>query len=96
MVLKVLIKKKKYFRRRKKLIQQKKVLTQMNIKKSLRIKKKSFRSTKEEMNLYNQSPKIGALPEKFYWKSNPIIKEYMKEKNIRVVIEKKSYLLMNN
>ena len=68
MVLKVLIKKKKYFRRRK-INSAKKVLATDEYKKVSELRKKVSDLQKKEMNLYNQSPKIGALPENFIEKA---------------------------
>ena len=65
----------------------------MNIKKSLRIKKKVSDLQKERNELIQSVAKDRSTARKILLKKlNPIIKEY-KKKNIRVVIEKKSILL---
>lgn len=79
----------------KKLIQQKKVLATDEYKKKVsELRKKVSDLQKERNELIQSVAKDRSTARKILLKKlNPIIKEYMKEKNIRVVIEKKSILL---
>ena len=95
MVLMVLVKKKNILEEEKKLIQQKKVLATYEYKKKVsELRKKVSDLQKERNELIQSVAKDRSTARKILLKKlNPIIKEYMKEKNIRVVIEKKSILL---
>jgi len=79
----------------KKIIQQKKILSQEDYKtqvKTLRNKVSSLQ--KERNNLVDKVSKQRAKARNELLKNlNPIIKEFMQEKNIRMVLDKKSLLL---
>ena len=94
MVLKALKIKKIKFWKKKKIIQQKKLFLVMSIKKSFRVKKKSFSLQKERQDLLQNVAKQRAKAREILLKNlNPILKNYMQENNVRVVIDKKSILL---
>ena len=88
-------KEKNILEKEKKLIQQKKVLATDEYKKKVsELRKKVSDLQKERNELIQSVAKDRSTARKILLKKlNPIIKEYMKEKNIRVVIEKKSILL---
>ncbi len=79
----------------KKLIQQKKVLATNEYKNKVsELRKKVSDLQKERNDLIQSVAKDRSTARKVLLKKlNPIIKKYMKEKQIRVVIEKKSILL---
>jgi len=88
-------KKTKILEEEKKIIQQKKILSQEDYKtqvKTLRNKVSSLQ--KERNNLVDKVSKQRAKARNELLKNlNPIIKEFMQEKNIRMVLDKKSLLL---
>ena len=78
----------------KKIIQQKKVISQDEYKKKVSELKKVSLLQKERNNLLESVSKQRNTARNQILKSlNPIIKEYMKEKKIRMVVDKKSLLL---
>ncbi len=79
----------------KKLIQQKKVISAEEYKKQvLALREKVSSLQKERNNLLDQVSKQRAKARSELLKNlNPIIKEYMEEKKIRMVLDKKSMLL---
>ena len=78
-----------------KIIQQKKVISAEDYRKKVSdLRNKVSNLQKERNNLLENVAKQRALARKKLLESlNPIIKNYMKEKNIRMVIDKKSLLL---
>ncbi len=82
----------------KKIIQQKKLINEEEYKKkvdALRAEVSKLQS--ERKNLLNSVAKKRAKAKSELLKNvNPIIESYMKEKNIKMVIEKKSLLVANN
>lgn len=79
----------------KKIISQKKVITEDEYKKKVsELRKKVALLQKERTTLLNTVAKQRQKARNELLKNlNPIIKEYMKDKNIRMVIDKKSLLL---
>ena len=79
----------------KKIIQQKKILSQEEYKKQVNtLREKVSSLQKERSSLVNKISKQRAKARNELLKNlNPIIKEYMQEKKIRMVIDKKSLLL---
>ena len=79
----------------KKIIQQKKVVSAEEYKKNVTDLRKKVESLQKERNsLLSEVSKQRAKARTELLKNlNPIIQEYMKEKNIRMVLDKKSMLL---
>ena len=88
-------KEKKIQQEEKKIISQKKVITEDEYKKKVsELRKKVALLQKERNTLLNTVAKQRQKARNELLKNlNPIIKEYMKDKNIRMVIDKKSLLL---
>ena len=88
-------KEKKILDEEKKIIQQKKIISQEEYKKQVSaLRNKVSSLQKERSNLVNKISKQRAKARNELLKNlNPIIKEYMQEKKIRMVIDKKSLLL---
>ena len=88
-------KEKKIQQEQKKIISQKKVITEDEYKKKVsELRKKVALLQKERTTLLNTVAKQRQKARNELLKNlNPIIKEYMKDKNIRMVIDKKSLLL---
>ncbi len=88
-------KEKKIQQEEKKIISQKKVITEDEYKKKVsELRKKVALLQKERTTLLNTVAKQRQKARNELLKNlNPIIKEYMKDKNIRMVIDKKSLLL---
>ena len=82
----------------KKIIQQKKVISTDEYKKKIAELRKKISSLQKERNTLLQS--VSKLRTKarnqLLDKLNPIMKNYMKEKNIRMVIDKKDVLLADD
>ena len=87
-------KEKKIQQEEKKIISQKKVITEDEYKKKVsELRKKVALLQKERTTLLNTVAKQRQKARNELLKNlNPIIKEYMKDKNIRMVIDKKSLL----
>jgi len=79
----------------KKIIQQKKIISNEEYKKQVNeLRKKVASLQKERQNLLDSVAKQRAKAKQEILKNlNPIIKEYMKEKKIRMVVDKKGILL---
>ena len=79
----------------KKIIQQKKVISAEEYKKQVTDLRKKVGSLQKERNslLSEVSKQRSKAKTELLKNLNPIIKEYMKEKNIRMVLDKKSMLL---
>ncbi len=79
----------------KKIIQQKKIISSDEYKKKVsELRKKVSALQKERENLIQDVAKKRAEARAILLKNlNPILKNYMQEKNVRVVIDKKSILL---
>ena len=79
----------------KKLIQQKKILSAEDYKKKVSTLREKVSALQKERNSLMQSVAKQRNKAKniLLQNLNPIVKDYMKEKNIRVVIDKKSILL---
>jgi len=80
---------------KKKIIQQKKIISAEEYKKkvaNLRIKVSSLRTERNKL-LDSVAKKRANARSKLLENLNPIIKEYMQEKKIRMVLDKKSLLL---
>ena len=79
----------------RKIIQQKKVISAEEYKKKVTDLRSKVGSLQKERNLLlsEVSKKRSKAKTELLKALNPIIKEYMKEKNIRMVIDKKSMLL---
>ena len=79
----------------KKIIQQKKVISAEEYKKKVTSLRKKVESLQKERNtlLATVSEQRSKARAELLKNLNPIIKEYMKEKNIRMVLDKKSMLL---
>ena len=79
----------------KKIIQQKKVISQEDYKKKVSNLRNKVSSLQKERNtlLQTVSKQRGIARKEILNSLNPIIKNYMKEKNIRMVIDKKNVLL---
>jgi len=79
----------------KKIIQQKKIISSDEYKKKVsELRKKVSALQKERDNLLQNVAKQRAEARKILLKNlNPILKNYMQENNVRVVIDKKSILL---
>jgi len=79
----------------KKIIQQKKIISSDEYKKKVsELRKKVSALQKERDNLLQNVAKQRAEARKILLKNlNPILKKYMQENNVRVVIDKKSILL---
>jgi len=79
----------------KKIIQQKKIISSDEYKKKVsELRKKVSALQKERESLLQSVAKKRSEARKILLKNlNPILKEYMKENNVRVVIDKKSILL---
>ena len=79
----------------KKIIQQKKVISNEEYKNKVsELRKKVSALQNERNNLLQSVAKQRAEAKKTLLKNlNPIVKNYMKEKNIRMVVDKKSILL---
>ena len=88
-------KEKKIQEEEKKIIQQKKVVSADEYKKSVTdLRLKVSKLQKERNNLISEVGKQRAKARQELLKNlNPIIKEYMQEKKIRIVLDKKSLLL---
>ncbi len=88
-------KEKKILEEEKKLIQQKKILSAEDYKKKVSALREKVSALQKERNSLMQSvAKQRNKAKNILLKNlNPIVKDYMKEKNIRVVIDKKSILL---
>ena len=79
----------------KKIIQQKKVISAEEYKKKiteLRIKVSSLQKDRNKL-LESVSKKRGKAKAELLKNLNPIVKNYMQEKNIKIVLDKKSILL---
>jgi outer membrane protein len=78
-----------------KIIQQKKVISAEEYKKKVSELRKKVQSLQKERNLLlSEVSKARSKAKSELLKNlNPIIKEYMKEKNIRMVLDKKSMIL---
>ena len=78
-----------------KIIQQKKVISAEEYKKQVTTLRKKVESLQKERNslLSEVSKQRSKAKTELLKNLNPIIKEYMKEKNIRMVLDKKSMLL---
>ena len=91
-------KEKKIQEEEKKIIQQKKVISTDEYKKKIAELRKKISSLQKERNTLLQS--VSKLRTKarnqLLDKLNPIMKNYMKEKNIRMVIDKKDVLLADD
>ena len=79
----------------RKIIQQKKVISAEEYKKKVTDLRNKVNSLQKERNtlLASVSKQRSKAREELLKNLNPIIKEYMKEKNIRMVLDKKSMLL---
>ena len=79
----------------KKIIQQKKVISAEEYKKKVTTLRSKVDSLQKERNslLSNVSKQRSKAKAELLKNLNPIIKDYMKEKNIRMVLDKKSMLL---
>ena len=79
----------------KKLIQQKKLISPEEYKTKVSELRKKVSSLQKERNilLENISKQRSKARNKLLETLNPILKDYMKEKNIRIVVDKKSLLL---
>jgi len=88
-------KEKKILSEEKKIIEQKKILSPEDYKNKVNdLRSKVSSLQKERSSLLNNVAKQRTKAKNELLKNlNPIIKEYMKEKNIRMVIDKKSLLL---
>ncbi len=88
-------KEKKILDEEKKIIQQKKVISNEEYKNKVsELRKKVSALQNERNNLLQSVAKQRAEAKKTLLKNlNPIVKNYMKEKNIRMVVDKKSILL---
>ena len=88
-------KEKKILDEEKKIIQQKKIISNEEYKKKVsELRKKVSALQNERNNLLQSVAKQRAEAKKTLLKNlNPIVKNYMKEKNIRMVVDKKSILL---
>ncbi len=88
-------KEKKILEEEKKLIQQKKILSAEDYKKKVSALREKVSALQKERNSLMQSVAKQRNKAKniLLQNLNPIVKDYMKEKNIRVVIDKKSILL---
>lgn len=92
------VKEKEIQQEEKKIIQQKKVITQEDYKKKVSNLRNKVSSLQKERNTLLQTvSKQRAEARKQILKSlNPIIKNYMKENKIRMVIDKKNVLLADD
>ena len=81
--------------RKKKIIQQKKVISAEEYKKKVTELRDKVNSLQNERNslLSEVSKQRSKAKTELLKNLNPIIQEYMKEKNIRIVLDKKSILL---
>ena len=81
--------------RKKKIISQKKVISQEEYKKKVSDLRKKVLSLQKERNtlLDSVAKKRAKAKETLLKNLNPIMKEYMSEKKIRMVVDKKSLLL---
>ena len=79
----------------RKIIQQKKVISAEEYKKQVTSLRKKVESLQKERNLLltTVSEQRSKARKELLKNLNPIIKEYMKEKKIRIVLDKKSLLL---
>ena len=79
----------------KKIIQQKKVISAEEYKKKVTDLRNKVQSLQKERNslLENVSKQRSKARTELLKNLNPIIKEYMKEKNIRIVLDKKSVIV---
>tara|TARA_B100001250_G_scaffold326502_1_gene290486 strand:- start:1 stop:525 length:525 start_codon:yes stop_codon:yes gene_type:complete len=82
----------------KKIIQQKKVLSAEEYKKKVTDLRSKVASLQKERNslLSTVSQERGKARQELLKTLNPIIKKYMKEKNIRMVLDKKNMLLADD
>ncbi len=82
----------------KKIIQQKKVISAEEYKKKVTTLRSKVDSLQKERNslLSNVSKQRSKAKAELLKNLNPIIKEYMKEKNIRMVLDKKNMLLADD
>ena len=80
---------------KKKIIQQKKVISAEEYKKKVTDLRNKVNSLQKERNtlLSEVSKQRSKAKTELLKNLNPIIQEYMKEKNIRIVLDKKSILL---
>ena len=79
---------------KKKIISQKKLSPKKNIKKVSDLRKKVLSLQKERNTLLETVAKKRAKAKETLLKNlNPIVKDYMQEKKIRMVVDKKSLLL---
>ena len=88
-------KEKKKKKKKKKIISQKKVISAEEYKKKVTELRSKVSSLQKERNqlLESVSKQRTKARNELLKNLNPIIKEYMKEKNIRMVVDKKSLLL---
>ena len=88
-------KEKKLQEEEKKIIQQKKIISQEEYKKKVTELRKQVSSLQKERNnlLETVSKQRNSARNQILKSLNPIIKEYMEEKKIRMVVDKKSLLL---
>ena len=88
-------KEKKIVEEEKKLIEQKKLISAEEYKKKVQLLRSDMNKLqKQRINLISETSKKRNLARNELLKNlNPIIKDYMKSKNIRMVIDKKSLLL---
>ena len=91
-------KEKKIVEEEKKIISQKKVISQEEYKKKVEdLRKKVLNLQKERNTLLEEVAKNRAKAKDTLLKNlNPIVKDYMKEKKIRMVIDKKNLLLADD
>ena len=89
--------KEKNTRGRKKLLSRKKLFQRKNIKKVSDLRSKVSSLQKERNSLLETVAKQRNKAKNELLKNlNPIVKEYMKEKNIRMIVDKKSILLADD
>ncbi len=91
-------KEKKILNEEKEIINQKKILTPEDYKKKVSdLRKKVVNLQKERKSLLETiSKKRSKAKESLLKNLNPIVKDYMKEKKIRMVVDKKSILLADS
>ena len=91
-------KEKKLVEEEKKIISQKKVISQDDYKKKVSdLRKKVLNLQKERSSLLEKVAKNRAQAKEILLKNlNPIVKDYMIEKKIRMVVDKKSILLADD
>ena len=91
-------KEKKILAEEKKIIDQKKVISQEEYKKKVSDLRKKVSALQKERNslLESVAKKRSKAKQTLLKNLNPIVKEYMKEKKIRMVIDKKNILLADD